>query len=105
MSSPFQSAFMARSPLAELSAKQKTNLSLEHQEAILEKTPDETPSPLGNHGDEMIAKAKRISRRDGESGDYNYASDKVMKLKTEGEKLNNEHNDEDETGDPSNEKQ
>jgi|TARA_R100001377_G_scaffold37514_1_gene20862 hypothetical protein len=60
MSSPFQQAFSAK-------------------------------SPLHNHGDKDIAKAKKISEKDGESGDYNYSSDEVMKLKTRGEKKNAKH--------------
>ena len=57
MSSPFQKAFSAR-------------------------------SPLHNHGDKFLERAKNLSKKDGEDGDFNYENDKVMKLKAKGELLN-----------------
>ena len=62
MSSPFQKAFSAR-------------------------------SPLHNHGNKDIERAKKLSKKDGEDGDFNYESDKVMKLKTRGETKNASHAD------------
>ena len=60
MSSPFQKAFSAK-------------------------------SPLHNHGNKDIERAKKLSKKDGEDGDFNYESDKVMKLKTRGEEKNASH--------------
>ena len=60
MSSPFQKAFSAK-------------------------------SPLHNHGNKDIERAKKLSKKDGEDGDFNYESDKVMKLKTRGETKNASH--------------
>ena len=57
MSSPFQKAFSAK-------------------------------SPLHNHGDKFLQRAKNLSKKDGEDGDFNYENDKVMKLKAKGESLN-----------------
>ena len=57
MSSPFQKAFSAK-------------------------------SPLHNHGDKFLERAKNLSKKDGEDGDFNYENDKVMKLKAKGELLN-----------------
>ena len=60
MSSPFQKAFSAK-------------------------------SPLHNHGDKFLERAKNLSKKDGEDGDFNYENDKVMKLKAKGELKNAEH--------------
>jgi hypothetical protein len=60
MSSPFQKAFSAK-------------------------------SPLHNHGDKFLQRAKKLSEKDGEDGDFNYENDKVMKLKAKGELKNAEH--------------
>ena len=60
MSSPFQKAFSAK-------------------------------SPLHNHGNKDIERAKKLSKKDGEDGDFNYESEKVMKLKTRGEEKNASH--------------
>ncbi len=60
MSSPFQKAFSAR-------------------------------SPLHNHGDKFLERAKNLSKKDGEDGDFNYENDKVMKLKAKGELKNASH--------------
>ena len=60
MSSPFQQAFSAK-------------------------------SPLHNHGDKDISKAKRLSEKGGEGGDFDYENEKAMKLKAKGEKKNAKH--------------
>jgi len=91
MSSPFQSAFMARSPLAELNAKQKANLPIELQAAINAK--DETPSPLGKHGDAEINEAKKLSKQGDSDGDFDYSNEKVVALKDSGQKKNATHTD------------
>ena len=64
MSSPFQKAFSAK-------------------------------SPLHNHGNKDIQKAKNLSKKDGEDGDFNYENEKVMKLKTRGERKNASHGEKD----------
>ena len=92
MSSPFQSAFMARSPLAELNAKQIANLSSEHKAAILT-AQNETPSPLGNHGDAEINEAKKLSKQGDSDGDFDYSNEKVVALKNSGQKKNATHPD------------
>ena len=92
MSSPFQSAFMARSPLAELNAKQKANLSSEHKAAILT-AQNETPSPLGKHGDAEINEAKKLSKQGDSDGDFDYSNEKVVALKDSGQKKNATHTD------------
>jgi len=61
MSSPFQKAFSAK-------------------------------SPLHNHGDKFLQKAKKLSEKGGQGqGGYDYENDKVMKLKAKGEEKNASH--------------
>ena len=91
MSSPFQSAFMARSPLAELNAKQKANLPIELQTAINAKDETSSSSPLGNHGDAEINEAKKLSKQGDSDGDFDYSNEKVVALKDSGQKKNATH--------------
>ena len=99
MSSPFAKKFMG-SALAKTLKGGQVNLPEHLQEAIKASPAEMNESPLYNHGDKHLKKAKKLSLEGGEDGDYDYENKKVMSLVDKGNAKNASHDKKEEKKEP-----